>query len=247
MPPRLPAAIVVLALAAMATPFAAFAQDRPLAESPLPVIRVSGEGTAAARPDMAVITLGVVREAETAKEALDANSAAMNDVIAALKAAGVDEKDLQTTGFRVDPRYVYAQQQANGETPPPRIVGYSVSNQVTVRIRFLERLGEILDKVVTLGVNSDGGISFTNAEPGQIIAAARAAAVKDAAARALTLADAAGVTLGPILEISESAGRTRPVDFMAGKRAMAAESAVPIQAGENEYRVGVDVTFEIQR
>lgn len=236
-----------LAASVLAAALPALAQERPLAEIPVPVIRVTGEGSASARPDMAILTLGVLREADTAKAALDANSAAMAQVIAALKAAGIDEKDLQTSGFRVDPRYVYPQQQADGVTPPPRIVGYTVSNQITVRVRFLERLGELLDKVITLGVNSEGGIQFVNAEPGQIVAAARTAAVKDAAARALTLADAAGLKLGSILEIAETQGRPGPVPLSRGKMAMAAEASVPVEAGENEYNVSVSVTFEIAR
>lgn len=247
MSPKKSLALLFLATALAVAALPARAQERPLAEMPVPVIRVTGEGSASARPDMAILTLGVVREADTARAALDANTAAMAEVIAALKAAGIAEKDLQTSNFRVDPRYVYPQQQTGAATPPPRIVGYSVNNQVTVRVRFLEGLGALLDKVITLGVNSEGGIEFVNAEPAQIVAAARTAAVKDAAARALTLADAAGVKLGQILEIAETSGRPGPVPLSRGKMAMAAESAVPVEAGENEYTVSVSVTFEITR
>lgn len=251
MPFNLPGPFEVLVVLAAALPLAiavapaATAQERPLAERPLPVIRVNGEGSVAVRPDMATVTLGVVREADTARAALDANNQAMAEVTQALKAAGIEAKDLQTSNFRIDPRYVYPPQRQDGQQDAPRIVGYTVSNQLTVRIRDLAKVGEILDRAVTLGVNADGGISFGNADPKAVVAAARKEAVRDAAERALTLADAAGVRLGAVMEIVESGGQPRPMPMSRGKIAMAAEAAVPVEAGENEYTVNVQVTFEI--
>ena len=125
------------------------AAERPLAERPLPVIRVQGKGDISIAPDMAVVTLSVVREAETARAALDANSAAMAEVIGAMKAEDIASKDLQTSGFSIQPRYYYPPRKNNGESDPPHIVGHTVTNNLTVRIRDLDKVGAILDKAVT--------------------------------------------------------------------------------------------------
>ncbi len=236
-------AAIALGLA-FATP--AQAEERPLAELPVPVIAVAGEGRASAAPDLAILSLGVTREAETAKEALDANNQAMTAVIDALKSEGIEAKDLQTSGFSVQPRYVYPRQKSDGTQEPPHIVGYAVSNNLTVKVRVMNKVGELLDMVVTLGMNSGGNISFTNSDPAPLIASARASAMKDARSRAETLAAAAGIKLGQILEIREDYREARPVVLTRGK-AFGAEAAdaVPIEAGETTYNVNVQVQFEI--
>lgn len=235
------------ALAAPSWPGGASAAERPLAERPLPVIRVQGEGEVFAAPDMAIVTLGVLREAKTARQALDDNNAAMAEVIKAMKAEGIAGKDLQTSGFSIQPRYYHPPRKSDGEVGPPQIVGYAVSNNLTVRVRELGKLGAILDRAVTLGVNTGTGISFTNADPAQFIEKARAAAVKDAAGRAATIAGAAGVSLGQLLEISENYTQPRPVPMARAKmmvEAMAAD-AVPVEAGESSYTVNVQASWEI--
>lgn len=236
----------ILALAAFAPTGSALAADRPLAERPLPVIRVQGEGRVAVAPDMAIVTMSVVSEAETARAALDANNAAMAKVIDAMKAEGIEGKDLQTANFSIQPRYYHPPRASDGESEPPRIVGYTVSNELSVRVRDLARLGAILDKAVTLGINSGGNVAFTNAETDAIVEKARAAAMKDALARAQTLAAAAGVTLGPILEISENFSPPGPVPLARGRMMLEAKAdAVPIETGESTYTVTVNASWEI--
>lgn len=214
-----------------------------------PQISVSATGSAEVAPDMAVINLTVVREAETAREALDANTAAMSEVLAAMQAEGIAERDLQTSNFNIQPRYVYPEP-VDGERPAPRIVGYEVSNSLTVRIRDLERVGAILDTSVTLGVNRGGGIRFTNDDPAEAIAQARTEAMRNAIAKAETLTEAAGIGLGRILSISENSNEPRP---MAIERAavmqadMGNAAPVPVAAGENSYQVTVNVTFELDQ
>ncbi len=210
----------------------------------IPRIQVSGEGRVDIAPDMAVLSLTVTREAQTARAALDANSAAMKDVLAAMASQGVNNKDLQTSGFSIQPKYSYAKPTASGERRAPEIVGYSVRNSLTVRVRDINNVGSILDKSISLGVNEGGNISFTNSDPSKAIAQARALAVKDAIAKAGTLAKAAGVNTGDILEISERSGSQRPVP-MARSTMMMAESSdsVPLAGGENTYTVGVNVSF----
>jgi uncharacterized protein YggE len=239
------AAPLALAALLLLPAAAAFSAERPLAEKPFPAIVVSGEGVANAAPDIAMVSFGVTSQEETARAALTANNEAMAKVIAAMKEAGVEARDLQTSGFNIQPVWVYPKN--NDGTEAPRIVGYSVSNQLSLRIRDLSKLGELLDRAVTLGVNDDGGISFGNDKPDAIIATARTLAMKDAISRAETLAAAAGMRLGQIVEISEGSSRPRPMP-MAKARSFAdavVAEAVPVEAGESSYSVSVQVTFEI--
>jgi len=236
---------LIVASAVTAAPQAALAQQT----EPTPRIVVSGEGTAEIAPDMAVVTLSVVREAETAREALDANSAAMADVLAAMQAEGIEDRDLQTSNFAIEPKVVYPKNYSDSDREPPRIVGYTVHNSLTVRIRDLDNLGAILDKSVTLGVNQGGRIAFTNDDPSQAIEEARVKAMQEAIAKAKTLTGTAGVGLGKVLEISENAYRPQPAPLARAKLEMvAADSAsVPIATGENSYSVSVNVTFALEQ
>jgi len=233
--------IVPLALAAvLALPLAAAAQETP----PVPRIVVAGEGEATVRPDMAWLTLSVMREADTARAALDDANEAVAGVIAALKQAGIEDRDLQTSGLSIDPRYVYPQN--NDGTQQPKIVGYQVTNTLSVRVRDLAKVGEVIDKAVTLGVNQGGNIVFDNHDPKQVVAEARKRAVADAAYKARTLAEAAGVGLGKVIEIAESSPVNPPVPMPKVMRMEAAsDAAVPIEAGENTYRIQVRITYEI--
>jgi uncharacterized protein YggE len=210
------------------------------------VIAVSGNGKISLAPDMAVIALGVQREAKTAREALSQNNEAMGFVLAELKAVGIAEKDLQTSGFNIQPRYHYPKQGPTGDQRPPRIIGYLVSNQLSVRVRDLSKLGEILDKSVSLGMNSGGGIRFLNENTDDALMQARKKAVANAFAKARILSESAGVKLGKILEMREDARgiSPRPMREMAMARSMAAD-AVPVAAGENSYSVSVQVRWEI--
>ena len=210
-----------------------------------PIISVVGQGTVSIAPDMAIVSLEVVREASTAREALSANNAAIADVIAAMKEAGIEARDLQTSGFSIQPRFVYPRPRADGTQDEPRIVGYSVTNGVTVRVRDLEKLGEIIDRSVTLGVNSNGNIVFTNADDKQVMRQARTEAVADAKGRAETLAEAAGVRLGALLQLSESINRPMPRPLARMTTIQSDEAAVPIEAGENAYTVTVQASWEI--
>ncbi len=227
-----------LAAAVIAAPAPLLAQ-----EASAPRIHVTGEGEAAVAPDMAILTLTVMRDAETARAALDAANAAMEEVLAAMREAGIEGRDLQTSGLQISPRYVYPQD-GQGQ---PRITGYEVANTLTVRVRDIAAVGTILDEAVTLGVNQGGNIVFTNDDPKGALEEARRAAVADAMARAGTLADAAGVTLGAVTEISEVSRQPQPIPVAQAAMRMEAADAgsVPVEAGENVYRVEVSVSFSI--
>lgn len=215
-------------------------------DEPVPRIVVTGEGSVDIAPDMAVLLLSVNREASTAREALTANSAAMGKVLQAMTGLGIEKRDLQTANFDIQPRYTYPGRQGSGPEEPPKLVGYIVRNSLSVRVRDISRLGEVLDTSVTLGVNEGGSIVFSNDDPSAAITQARVKAMEEALAKARTLADAAGVTLGNVLEISEQNYSPRPMPMMAkAEMAMDSGGAVPIAAGENTYRVTVNVTLAI--
>ncbi len=225
-------------------PMAVSAQENAKRE---PVISVSGEGDATVAPDMAILSFSVVKQAETAAAALSENSKAMTEVQAALKSAGIADRDLQTSNFSVQP--VYKQfEPKDGVYVPPEITGYQVTNGLTVRVRALAKLGEILDSSVKLGINQGGDIAFTNDKPEATVTEARKAAIADAIAKAKTLTEAAGVKLGRVLEISENMQRPMPVpQTMMRAAAMEKSDSVPIAAGENSYKVNVNVTFALEQ
>lgn len=215
-------------------------------DEPVPRITVTGEGSVDIAPDMAVLVLSVNREATTAREALTANSAAMSKVLAAMTALGIEKRDLQTANFDIQPRYTYPNRQGNGAAEAPKLVGYIVRNSLSVRVRDISRVGEVLDTSVTLGVNEGGSILFTNDDPSAAITQARVKAMETALSKARTLADAAGVSLGNVLEISEQNYSPRAQPMMArGMMAMDSAESVPIAAGENSYKVTVNVSLSI--
>ena len=220
-----------------------------IAEERLATIRVSGQGEVVIAPDMALISVGVVEEAKTAREALTANNEAMNKVFAAMKKQGIADKDLQTSGLNISPNYYYPPVKKNEGRKPPVITGYTVSNNIAVRIRDLSKVGVILDQAVTLGVNSGCNIQFTNSDTTEVYTQARQKAMADAIAKAKTLTNAAGADTGRILSISENSRSPRPMP-MANARFKAMESAdasVPVAGGENTYMVTVNVEWEIDQ
>ncbi len=219
------------------------------ASEPRPFIAVTGTGTSTIAPDMAVINLQVVREADTAREALDANTKATGAVLASLKEAGIEDRDLQTSNFSIQPRYYYPPREKDGRQKPPRITGYIVSNALTVRIRNLDNVGAILDRSVTLGVNSGGHITFTNSDTSKVIEDARRKAMEDAIAKAQLLSQTAGTSLGRVLQITEqNRGTPRPRGLARAAKFEAADAvAVPVAAGENSYSVMVNVRWALEQ
>jgi uncharacterized protein len=223
--------------AAFSTP--ALAEDAKLIRS----ISLSGHGEVHLAPDMAVVTVGVLSGATAAREALDANTKSMEAIFAALKAAGIEAKDMQTSNFMVNPRYDYGQN--NGQ--PPKMVGYDVSNNVTVTVRKLESLGAVLDSVVSSGSNQINGVSFQVSKPEAATDEARKLAVASAVAKAKLYTEAAGVGLGSIISISEGGGyQQQPPVFARAKMAESAAADVPIAQGEQTIAMDVNITWEIK-
>ena len=239
---RTQTAIAALVLASL--PHLAAAQPATMAHPH--ILSVSGEGEVRAVPDQAQLTAGVVTQAKTAAAALAANSTAMNEVFAALKKRGIPEKSIATSNFSINPQYPPYRQDAPNEDRT-RIVGYEVSNQVTVVVDDVSKVGTILDALVASGANQAGGVSFNIRDPKPLLKQAREAAVKEAIDKAQTLAKAAGVTLGPIMSISEG-GYVAPMPVFSPKVAMAAPMAAPplVAAGEQSVTANVNITWEIQ-
>jgi uncharacterized protein len=200
-------------------------------------ISMTGHGEVKAVPDQAQVTAGVTTSATTAAQALAANTARMKTVFAALQKLGVPDKNIQTVNFSISPQY------ANGNNEPPRLTGYQVNNEVSVRLEDVTKLGSALDALVGAGANQMNGISFNIREPAPLLEKARTGAIADARARAETYAKAAGVNLGPILSISEGATEApRPMYRMA---AAFAASPPPMAAGEQSVTADVSVVWEI--
>ena len=223
------------------------------AQEPLPriepVVRVSAQGEASLAPDIAIVSFSVVRNSQTAEVAVGQNNSAMAAVTAALKAAGVEARDMQTSNFTIQPQYRHFQPKDDGTVEPPEVVGYEVTNTLTVKIRDIAKVGEILDRSVKLGVNQGGQITFTNDDPEKALTEARKQAVERAVAKARVLTEAAGVRLGRVIEIEEQAQLPTPPQPMY-RMALASEAAadsVPVAAGENTYAVRVDLTFALEQ
>lgn len=207
---------------------------------PTPQITVTGEGVVDGIPDIATLSLGVTTTGDTAAAAMAANTEALSAVMARLKAAGIADRDMQTTNLSINPNWTGYDSGAR-----QRIDGYTASNQLTVRIRVLEGLGAVLDAAIQDGANTLNGLSFGLSEPRPAMDAARKAAVEDARARATLLVEAAGAKLGPIVSITEGGGYTQPAPMF--RQAADAASPVPVAAGEVATTANVTIVFEINQ
>jgi len=206
-------------------------------------LNLSAHGEAHVAPDQATITLGVQTEAPTAAEAMAQNRTQMNATVAALKARGIEARDIQTSGLNLNPQYVYDQNQ------PPRLTGYQASNQVTVIVRDLAKLGPVADAVVAAGANRINGIAFGLSDPTAAENAARREAVKALAAKAELYAGATGLRIVRLINLSEGGGYTppQPPRPFAMARVAAEAAPTPVEAGELTVRVDVNAMYEMGR
>jgi len=255
----------LFAFALLCSGSAAIAQ--PIPQSPLAplgpnstLLSLTAEGRSYRAPDIANFSAGVVTQADTAGEAITANSSRMNDVVAALKRAGIADRDIQTSAITLQPRYsnpdleaqVLAGQSRQPYVPPikpasPKIIGYEARNTVQVRVRRLGEMGRIIDTLVAQGANEVNGPSFTLDEPRSALDEARTEAMTEARRRAELYARAAGMHVARILSISESGGYY-PVQEMAMARAMAPPAPpTPVAPGELTMSVSLNVQFELAR
>jgi uncharacterized protein YggE len=208
-----------------------------MAQTPPPMVSVTGEATVSVPPDQAQIDGGVTSDAKTAREASDANNAAMGKVLLALKGAGIDEKDYQTSRLSLQPQY------APNRAGPSPVVGYRASNRVTVKLRDVTKVAGIIDVLVGAGANELGGINFMVSQASKLLDEAREKAIADARRKAEIYAKAAGVTLGEPINISEE-GSAQPV--LRGKMMAPMAAGAAVAQGEETLSVSVSVSWAIK-
>jgi uncharacterized protein YggE len=238
-------ALGLILAAGLAAP-AALAQAAPPSADAMfqaTTLNLTAYGETRVAPDMATISLGVLTEAATAQGAMQANAQKMSRVIAALKAAGIAEKDIQTSSLNLNAQYAYEQNQ------PPRLTGYQASNQVTIAVRDLKKLGAAVDATVDAGANQVNGIGFGLADPTAAENAAREAAVKALGAKAELYARATGHSVRRLVTLSEGGGYSAPppMPMVQMMKREAMDAATPIAGGELRVRVDVSGLYELVR
>lgn len=207
------------------------------------LISVTGQGSVSSTPDMATVTLGVTTQAQNTATAVTANNRSMTALNSMLDKYDIEGRDRRSRGFNIQPRY---DNRRSGDGTLT-IVGFTVSNQLTVRVRNLDDLGDLLGAAVESGGNTINSLSFGNSDAEAFRDDARKLAVENALHKASLYAEAAGSKVGRILSISE-VGAVQPLPEMRNAGAMIMDTyAVPIAAGENEYRASVNVVFELEQ
>ncbi len=240
------AAALGLALSVAAAAPAALAQMAPSAADTMfkaTTFNLSATGETRVAPDIASINLGVMTEGKTAADALAANATRMTAVMASLKKAAIAEKDIQTSNLSVNPQYRYVENQA------PVLIGYQVSNQVTVAVRDLKKLGAAVDATVNAGANQVNGISFGLADPTTAENAAREAAVRALTAKADLYARATGYRIVRLVTLSEGGGYTPqpPMPLAAMAMRSEAKDSTPVSSGELSVRIDITGLYELAR
>jgi uncharacterized protein len=203
-------------------------------------VAVTGTGTVSVKPDVADVQLGVSVQKTTVKEAQAAAATAMNAVIDAIKAAGIPEKDIQTTNVSLQPVYDYSQ---GGDQ---QLLGYRFSNTISVTVRDLEKVPGVIDGAIAAGANTVDGVSFRVGDPLAAEGLARKAAMADAKRRAEALASDAGVRITGVATIVETSAPTPTPIYMAGAAVAKDSAATPIMVGTNDVTVMVNVTYTIE-
>lgn len=239
----------LLGLLLLSLPFASVrAGDEAYEPWPKRSITVNGTGTVSAAPDVAEINIGVVTQAQTAAEALSANTENMATIQNVLKEKGVEARDIQTTDVNVQPQYSQRNPPKPGQAAEdfvPRIIAYRVTNSVQITSRNINQLGAVLDAVVQAGANQINGISFRVDKPDELMDRAREKAMADARRKADILASSEKLKVGAPVTINESGGHVPPPRPMYAARAMVAAAPVPVSAGEQDLTVHVTVVFEM--
>jgi uncharacterized protein YggE len=206
--------------------------------TPPPAISVTGEANVSVAPDQAQIDGGVTSDAKTAREAADANNAAMGKVLLALKGAGIEEKDYQTSRLALQPQY------APNRSGPSPVTGYRATNRVTVKIRDVTKVANVIDVMVGAGANDIGNIHFSVTQASKHLDEVREKAIADARRKAEIYAKAAGVTLGEPISISEEG---TPTPLLRGKMAAPMAAGAQVAAGEETLSVTVGVSWAIKK
>ncbi len=233
--------LIALVSALTILPTSLSAQPRLIEYNAERSIEVAGEGSVNAAPDFARVTLGVTTTGKDAREAMAANAKSANALVALIKAQGVSPADIQTSELSISPMF---SNQPPAQASAPTIIGYSVSNSVTVTVRDLSSLGALLDKAVAAGANTIYGIGYGENDPSALLDKARPLAVADARRKAEIYAAAGGAKIGRLMELTEEAG-ARPLAFAARAYAQGAAAPTPIEAGQDKLTVTIMARFEL--
>jgi uncharacterized protein len=237
-------AAVILAFVLTACAEVSVADNPPAVEAS---ISLSAEGSVIAAPDMATVSAGVIAEGKTAAEAMAAQRTQMARAIDTLKKAGIPEKDIQTAGLNLSPKYSNQRMRSDdGAYESPRIVGYTASNQINVVARDLSKVGAMLDALVAAGVNNIGGIGFGISNRESLMDQARGEAMRALKARSKLYADAGGFRIGRLISLTENYAAPYPVAMMR-MEAMAMDSGpTPVQGGEMQISITVNGVYQIE-
>ena len=213
-----------------------------------PLLSLSAYGETQAAPDLATITVGVTVQAKTAQDAMRQNAEKMSGLIAALKAQGIAAKDIQTSNLNLQPQYDYHNGvSSSGPAQPTTLTGYRASNDVSVTVNDLTRLGATVDAVVNGGANQVNGISFGLHDPQTAEDAARVQAVERLQKEAAIYAKAAGLHIKALRSLSEGGGYTpSPVRPMMYASAAKVAAPTPVEAGQLDLRVQVSAVYELE-
>jgi uncharacterized protein len=243
-----PSALAFVAALALTGPLAAAPASAQTASADAvfaaTTLNLGAYGETKVAPDMATINFAVVTEAATAQEAMRENARRMSEVMAALRRSGIAERDVQTSGLNLNPQYRYEENQ------PPRLTGYQATNQVTVTVNDLARLGPSVDAVVGAGVNQIGGVGFGLKDPAAAENAARQAAVRALQAKAYLYAGAVNLKVKRLVSLTEGTSFTAPPPMPMARMAameMAADAKTSVSPGELRVRVDVSGTYELER
>jgi uncharacterized protein YggE len=226
--PRFFFALVLAALTAAPT-IPARAADR--------LVTVTGEATVSIAPDMALIRIGVTSQGKNARAASEANAKQMTNVMAAIKQSGIAERDIQTSRLSLQPQY------DTSKAGAARLLGFQVTNQLTVKIREIASLPAVLDHAIAAGANEMSGIEFQVSQQSRLLDQARAEAIADAHRKADLYAKAADTALGPVVSITDEGATPPPRPMMQAMRA----GAVPVAPGERTLRASVTVSYELAK
>jgi uncharacterized protein YggE len=224
--------LILAAWLAVAAVFPAAAQPEKMPS----LITVTGEGEVAIVPDLAILSGGVTTNGKTAREASEANARMMNAVMSALKAAGIAQQDVQTARLSLHP----VRDNKNNEL---RVIGFQATNQVSVKIRDVAKIADVIDRLIGAGANDISGLQFVVSSPSKPLDQAREAAIADARRKAETYARAANVKLGAAISITEDGSVAPPVPLPMRM----AKEATPVSPGEQVQKISVSVSYELLR
>lgn len=212
--------------------------ERPMHQRGGAKLSVTGQGSATSLPDLARISVGVSVQADTAAAAMSENATLQQAVIDKLKASGIEDRDIQTSGLNLSPVQDYSR-----DGKPPVLTGYRAQNMVSLRVRDLSKLGEVLDSLVSSGANEINGISFELENMSEVEDAARINAIAAAKHRAEVMAQASGHVLGPLVSLSDGHINTGPQPMMAARMQNDSAGSTPIQAGELSFDANVTAVY----